>query len=78
MNLLIIFNKAEKEGNRMAYKDYIDNLRKEFVGKKVNFNGSTYTIVMVDYNGMVHIDKPSQYNKTTAVYDPVEARKELV
>ncbi len=62
----------------MAYRDYIEALRNEFVGKHVMYEGKVYTIAMVDYNGIIHIDKPSQYNKTTAVYGPCEARKALI
>ena len=62
----------------MMYRDYIEKLRAEFVGKKVKYGGNVYSIAMVDYNGIIHINKPSQYNKTTAVYDPHEARKALV
>lgn len=62
----------------MAWKDYIESLKVELGGKKVMYDGKPYTIALVDYNGIVHIDKPSAYNKTTAVYNPYEARKNLV
>ena len=48
----------------MAYRDYIEALRSEFVGKRVMYEGKVYTIAIVDYNGIIHIDKPSQYNET--------------
>lgn len=62
----------------MAYKDYIDKLRSEFAGRSVVYEWKVYAVAMVDYNGVIHIDKPSQYNETTAVYDVYEARKALV
>lgn len=62
----------------MAYSDYIEALRSEFVGKHVMYLGKVYIIVMVDYNGMIHINKPSQYNETTAVYEVYQARKALI
>ena len=67
-----------RKGNKMPYKDYIEALRSEFVGKRVMYEGTVYTIAMVDYNGIIHIDKPSQYNETTAVYEAYEARKALI
>ena len=62
----------------MTYRDYIEKLRSEFVGRKVMYDGNVYTIATVDYNGIIHIDKPSQHNETTAVYDVHEARKALI
>lgn len=62
----------------MTYREYIENLKAEFVGKKVQYDGRVYTIACVDYNGCIHIDKPSAYNETTAVYLPHEARKAFV
>lgn len=60
------------------WSEYIKKLRTEFVDKKVMYEGKIYRIACVDYNGIVHIDKPSEHNDTTAVYDPYEARKYLV
>ena len=60
------------------WKDYIARLKKEWIGKKVYFENLIYTIVDVDYNGVLHIDKKSQHNDTTAVYMPYEAEQNLV
>ena len=60
------------------WKDYIEKLKKEWIGKKVEWCGKVYNIVDVDYNGIIHIDKASKINKTRAVYQPFEARKHLV
>ena len=62
----------------MAYRDWIEQLKNEFVGKQVMYEGKVYTIIKVDYNGIIHINKPSAHNETTAVYEPHEARKALV
>jgi hypothetical protein len=61
-----------------VYRDYIEKLRSEFVGKRIMYEGKCYTVAMVDYNGIIHIDKPTEHNKTTAVYEPCEARKALI
>lgn len=54
------------------YKDFIENLKKKWIGKKVNFRGKNYKVVDVDYNGSLLIDMPTYYHesytsKTTAV-----------
>lgn len=61
-----------------TWKNYINKLESEFVGKKVTYNDNIYTIVKVDYNGIIHINKPTQHNTTTAVFNPYEAREHLI
>lgn len=53
----------------MTYKDWIEDLKKRNVGKKVilKSDGHVYTIVDVDYNGALMIDKKAQFTDTTAV-----------
>lgn len=56
----------------MTYREYIDSLKEKWIGKKVEFCGSVYTVVDVDYNGGLLIDKPTYYcesytSETTAV-----------
>lgn len=60
------------------WSDYIKKLEVEWIGKRVDFAGKIYTIVKVDYNGILHIDKKTKWNDTCAVYEPHEARKHLV
>ena len=60
------------------YKDFIEGLKNEFIGKKVFYKGEIFNIVMVDYNGIIHIDKPGKFTDTTAVYEAYEARKNLI
>lgn len=61
-----------------TYKDYIAGLKDKFIGRKVEWNGKAYNIVDVDYNGIIHIDRPTAYNATTAVYEAYEAGKHLI
>lgn len=62
----------------MDYKDYIEHIKTMFIGKNVIYNDRIHTVVDVDYNGMIHIDLPSEHNDTTAVYTPSTAMKALV
>ena len=59
----------------MTYRQYIENMKKHYVGKTVRYKGILYTVVDVDYNGMLLIDMPNQYNSTTAV-EPHDANLE--
>ena len=60
------------------WKDYIYALKKDYVGKKVLVDGKQYTIVDVDYNGILHIDKPSEHNKTTAMFSAADVQKFII
>lgn len=51
----------------MDYKNWIEELRKEWTGKTVIYNSSEYKVIGVDYNGMLLIDKKAQFTETTAV-----------
>lgn len=51
----------------MTYKEYINELRQTWTGRKVIYDGNAYTVTDVDYNGQLLIDKPAQYTSTTAV-----------
>lgn len=61
-----------------TWKEYIDDSKNALEGKKIEYHGDIYTVAAVDYNGMVHIDKPSEHNETTAVYSIHEARKRIL
>lgn len=60
------------------YIKYIMNLKEKYIGKKVMYENEIYNIVDVDVNGIIHIDKPTKYNKTSAVYFPYEADKNII
>ena len=49
------------------YKDFIESRKKEWIGKKVEFDGKKHKVVDIDYNGSLMIDLPSTFNKTTAI-----------
>ena len=49
------------------YKEWIAEKRREWIGKKVFFENKEYTVVDVDYNGGLLIDKPAQFTETTAI-----------
>jgi len=51
------------------YKNYIADLKEKWIDKKVVLieDNAEYTVVDVDYNGMLLINKPSQFTATTAV-----------
>jgi hypothetical protein len=49
------------------YKDWLAEKRKEWIGKKVTYRGKQYTVLDVDFNGGLLIDKPGQFTETTAV-----------
>ena len=59
--------RKNKMNFQQDYKDWIAQQRKEWVGKKVTYEEKQYTVVDVDYNGALLIDKPAQFTDTTAV-----------
>jgi len=48
-------------------QDWINALRRLWRDMKVIFDGTVYTVLDVDSNGMLLIDKPDEYKATTAV-----------
>ena len=51
----------------MAYKDLIEADRQKWTGRAVVYEGKKYTVVDVDYNGGILINKPAEFTETTAV-----------
>lgn len=49
------------------YKKYIANMRQSWIGKRVVYEDMAYDVIDVDYNGMLLINRPTQFNDTTAV-----------
>ena len=45
----------------MTYKEGIEKEKAEWIGKKVKYQGNEYTVVDVDYNGALLINKPHKY-----------------
>ena len=56
--------------DKIMWSDYIQRLKDKWIGKQVLFEGKVYTIVDVDMNGILHIDRPTEHNKTTAAFLP--------
>lgn len=61
-----------------TWKEHIEILKAEWIGKKVLYNDRILTIVDVDCNGILHVDLKTEHNDTTAMFFPYEARKYLV
>jgi len=51
----------------MTYKEFVAEDRTRFIGKKVKYEGGIYTIVDVDYNGALMIDRETRFTDTTAI-----------
>lgn len=51
----------------MDWKDYITDMKICWIGKRVRYDGGIYTVVDVDYNGALMIDKKARFTDTTAV-----------
>lgn len=51
----------------MTYKELVAEDRARFIGKKVKYEGGIYTIVDVDYNGALMIDRETRFTDTTAI-----------
>ena len=62
----------------MSWSEYIEKLRKEYIGRKVRYQGRIHTIVDVDYNGILHIDLPTEHNETSAVFDSYDVKEALI
>lgn len=55
-----------------TWKNYIEELKKKWIGQKVIFENVSYNVVDVDMNGLLLIDKKTYYcesytSKTTAI-----------
>ena len=57
----------------ITYKQWIEQLKKEWIGRQIPYEGKLYTVIDVDYNGSLLIDKPNYYNDSyTADHTAVE------
>ena len=50
-----------------TWKEYIDKLKCQWIGKEVTYKNEKHRVVDVDYNGMLLIDKKARMTETTAV-----------
>ena len=51
----------------MTWREYISALKAQWIGTKIPWEDDIYTVVDVDYNGALMIDKPGKFTDTTAV-----------
>lgn len=51
----------------MTYKEYIENEKRKWIGKVVQYENQNYTVMDVDYNGGLLINKKARFTETTAV-----------
>ena len=59
--------KSSRKGTKMTYKEMINRMRNDWIGRKVQFGGRKYRVIDVDYNGCLVIDKPAQFTETTVI-----------
>lgn len=59
-----------------TYREYIDKLRNEWVGKIVMYENKKYTVVDVDYNGTLLIDKKARFTDTTVAVNLFEVNED--
>ena len=51
------------------YSQWIAERRQKWIGEKVVYQGVEYTVIDVDYNGALLINKKAQFTDTTAVME---------
>ena len=61
-----------------TWRQHIKDLEEEFLYRKVMYNGTAYTVMEIDSNGAILIDMENEHGDYTAVYDEIEARKNLI
>lgn len=49
------------------YKQYIQDMKQKWTGKTVTYRGQEFTVVDVDYNGGLLLNKKAEFTDTTAV-----------
>lgn len=65
--------------NHSTWAEHVESLAKKYVGVAVRYDGKIYKIVKMDFNGVMHINKSSEHNKTTAVFaNELEAEKAMI
>lgn len=50
-----------------SYHEYLRSMYTKYIWARVRYNGRLYSVIDVDYNGMLLIDIPSDHAETTAV-----------
>lgn len=50
-----------------TYREWIEELKTEWIGKEVIYENNKYKVVDIDYNGLILINKKAKHTETTAV-----------
>ena len=50
-----------------TYREWIEESKAEWIGKEVLYEEKRYTVMNVDYNGFLLINKKAEHTETTAV-----------
>ncbi len=58
---------GESEKDMRTYREWIESLKGEWIGKHVKFEDGIYNVVGVDYNGFLIVDRKARYTETTVV-----------
>ena len=58
---------GESEKDMGTYREWIESLKKKWIGKQVKFEDNIYNVADIDYNGFLLIDRKARYTETTAV-----------
>lgn len=53
--------------NMGTYREWIEKLKKQWIGKTVIYENEKHKVIDVDYNGFLLIDKKARWTDTTAV-----------
>lgn len=53
--------------NMGTYREWIEKMKKQWIGKAVIYENEKYKVIDVDYNGLLLIDKKARWTDTTAV-----------
>ncbi len=50
-----------------TWKEYIESLKRRWIGKTIKYESERYKVVNIDYNGMLLIDRKARFTETMAV-----------
>jgi len=50
-----------------TWKEYIERLKRRWIGRTIKYESGRYKVVDIDYNGMLLINRKARFTETTAV-----------